>query len=107
MPVVVVAAPALAADADLTEALGAVAAAVAAPLGLRPSDVVVSHAPLGAAVVGSATAPAWPVVTLHGSRRDPAAMRAAAAAAARVVASAWSTTPEETWVHWLVPADLS
>lgn len=107
MPVVVVAAPPLPSGAAVTQALAAVAAAVAEPLGLAPSDVVVSHAPLGAAVVGHTPATAWPVVTLHGSRRDPEGMRAAAAAAAHVVAEAWATTPAETWVHWLVPADLA
>lgn len=106
MPIVVVAAPALAAD-RLTEALGSVAVAVAAPLGLMPADVVVSHAPLGAAVVGTRPGAAWPVVTLYGSRRAPAAMREAAAAAADAVATAWATTVDETWVHWLVPAEPS
>lgn len=91
----------------MTEALGSVAVAVAGPLGLAPDDVVVAYAPLAAAVVGTRPAPAWPVVTLHGSRRDAAAMQAAADAAAEVVATAWGITPGETWVHWLVPADLS
>ena len=106
MPVVVVAAPDLAAD-RLTEALGAVAVAVAGPLGLSPADVVVSHAQLGAAVVGTHPAAAWPVVTLHGSRRDPAAMQAAARAVADAVAIAWATTADETWVHWLVRSEPS
>jgi hypothetical protein len=106
VPVVVVAAPALAAD-RLTEALGSVAVAVAVPLGLTPDDVVVSYAPLGAAVVGTRPGTAWPVVTLYGSRRDPVAMRAAASAAADAVATAWATTVDETWVHWVVPAEPS
>ena len=106
MPVVVVAAPQLAAD-RLTQALASVAVAVAGALGLAPHDVVVSHAPLGAAVVGTRAAPAWPVVTLHGSPRDPAAMRAAAAAAADAVATAWGTGVDETWTHWLVRREPS
>jgi hypothetical protein len=101
VPVVVVAAGELPAD-RLTDALGSVAVAVAGPLGLTPSDVVVSHTVLGAAVVGTQPAPAWPVVTLHGGARDPVAMQAAAAAAAAVVAAAWGTSADETWVHWLV-----
>jgi hypothetical protein len=106
VPVVVVAAPPLAPDV-LTAALGSVAVAVAGPLGLAPGDVVVSHTLLGAAVAGTESVAAWPVVTLHGSPRDPVRMQAAAAAAAEAVAAAWAVGADETWVHWLVRRDPS
>jgi hypothetical protein len=96
MPVVVVTAPAL---ADVDAALVALTHAVADALELPPDGVYATAVTTTAGVLG-ATPRSWPVVVLHGGRRDPGRMAAAASAAEAVVRDAWQV--EDVWVQWAV-----
>ncbi len=102
MPVVVITAPPLPDAGTLPAALSAVAVAVAGPLRLRAEDVVVTAVSTAATVVGTARCAGWPVVMLHGSPRDPEAMRTAQQAARHAVGRAWSVPEERIWSQWLV-----
>ena len=101
MPVLTVtAAPLGSREAELA-ALGALCAAVAVPLGLRPADVYAALVTPACAVVGGGTVRAWPVITLHGRLRDPEGMAAALAAVENAAAELWHCPADEVWAQWL------
>lgn len=73
---------------------------VADTLHLAPSDVVATHVPAGSCVVPGNPNPQWPVVIMHGTRRDPDVMHAARTRVASRVRS-WPGV-DDVWVTWLV-----
>lgn len=99
MPVVTVTAPAL---DELPETLSALTAAVAGALGLPAEGVFATWIATGAGVLG-ARPHTWPIVVIHGGRRDPEQMAAAARSAEEIVGSAWGV--DDVWVQWLVRED--
>lgn len=103
MPVVTLTVRPLQSQADEQAAAAAVAAAVARALDLRPDDVWVGVQHCTAGALGSGTATDWPIVTVRGQRRAPAAMESARAGAATTVGSWWGCAPDAVWTEWLVP----
>ena len=105
MPVVLITAPPLPAPVE-AQSLRAVAGRVADALGLGPGDVVVAAVHAARTVAGDAEVPGWPVIVLHGSPRDPGALRTAELAARDQVALSWSVPIDRVWSQWLIrPAD--
>jgi len=98
VPVLQVFAPAL---DDAHARLDAMCRAVAAELALPPDGVVATFVPVAATVVPGTDDQTWPVVLIHGSRRDADAMERARQ---QVVALAgdWSAASGGSWVTWIV-----
>ncbi len=99
MPVVVVHAAPLPSRARDIAAAGALAAAIAAPLELRPTDVYVTLSPVATAVLGHNAVPRRPVVLIHGRRRT--GEQAALLAAGLAAADSWGTPVQDVWVQWV------
>ena len=99
MPVVTVTAPPL---DDVQDALISLTQAIAAALDLPPDSVFATSVASGPGVLG-ATPHSWPVVVIHGSRRDPERMTAAIRAAEAAVRAAWQVS--DVWVQWLARED--
>lgn len=97
MPIVTVTAPEI---EDVQRALASVTSAVAAALDLPP-DGVFATSVVSTPVVLGAQPYSWPVVVIHGARRDADHMIAASRAAENAVRAAWQV--DEVWVQWLVP----
>lgn len=107
MPVVtVVAAP----HDRVDRLLAAVADGITHALALGPGDVIVTLVPSGPSIMsgaaGAASVSRWPLVTIHGSDRGTARMKAARASAEAAV-RAWSRMNgvecEGVWTQWLTP----
>lgn len=93
------------------ELLVAVADSVAGALDLGRGDVIATHVPSGRSAVsltGAVTdASAWPIVLIHGSRRESEKMvaaRIAAEGAVRAWADGNDVACEGVWAQWLIPA---
>lgn len=108
MPVVTVVAHDHAAIGELLVAL---ADAVAGALDLGRRDVIAIHVPSGRSAVSLtgavADASTWPIVLIHGSRREGEKMEAArlcAESAVRGWADSNDVACEGVWAQWLSPS---
>lgn len=81
--------------------LTAINGAVAASLGLAPDDVHSQLSLASAGATGTTVAAPWPLALLHGRRRDPVAMTAAADVVTEVLARFTGSDPRSVWVQWV------